>query len=144
MATKGRFYFSRLVNGVRQDFCLSCWNDDNKSLKESVSNCQWKAELPSKKEIPSIPQTKQENALALLKSLLSSPVEETLVETRILALYLVRKRLLTFRRDFDEEGVRYSLFEVNATEEMLIVRKVSLEKANLPELQQTIATKLKI
>ncbi len=144
LATKGRFYFSRLVNGTRQDFCLSCWNDDSKALKENVSNCHWKAEFPVKKEIPSIPQTKQQNALSLLKSLLNSPAEETFLEARILALYLARKRVLAFRRDFDEEGIRYSLFEVNATEEMLIVRKVPLAKANLLELQQTIATKLKM
>lgn len=138
----GETYFSRLTNGQREDFCNVCWNDNSKTIKEVSSNCQWKATLPTKKVTPTIPQTKQQNALALLKSLLQNPAEETLCEARILALYLARKRVLIFRRDFAEESQLYSLFEVNNTEEMLAVKKVSLETISLKELQQAIATKL--
>jgi hypothetical protein len=138
----GENYFSRLTKGERQDFCAVCWNDESKNIQNTASNCQWNALIPLKKAVSVIPQTKQQFALAILKELLADSSQETHSEALVLALYLARKKVLLFRRDYVEDNQRHALFEVASTEEMLCVKRVPLDSIDLVKLQSVIAAKL--
>lgn len=141
----GSTYFSALVKTTRFDYCYNCWHDSSKNIQTQSSSCHWKGNIPYRKTAISPPQTKQQRALEHLKTALQVPTPENCHEALLLALYLVRKRFLVFRRDFlDETGDNYSLFEVIETEEMLPIKKVPLTNINLGSLQASIAEKLKI
>lgn len=132
--SQGDFYCSILEQTSRQDFCISCW----KEMELSPASCFWKAAVPKRKEIISISQTKITSVIELLKAALDTNPAEAL----LLALYLVRKRALTFRRDYSEGDQVYGLYEVNATEEMIAVRKIPLNSIDLTSVKISIASKL--
>ncbi len=144
LLSPGSIYYSALLKTERFDYCNVCWHDDTKEIQSKSYTCYWKGVLPVRRGSISMPQTKGLRALEYLKTLLQNPIPDNCNQALLLALYLVRKRILVFRKDFtDPLGDQYSLFEVNETEEMLPVRKVSLLNLDLAALQGAIAEKLK-
>ncbi len=140
----GTTYYSMLVKTDRLDFCYQCWHDECKAISSRPSTCYWKGSIPERKVSAKPSLTRQERALEQLKSMLLDPTPENSSQALLLALYLVRRRFLVFRRDFvDESGELYSLFEVLETQEMLPVKKVPLVNLDLLSLQAAIAEKLK-
>ncbi len=140
----GSAYYSMLVKTDRLDFCYRCWHDESKDISSRPSTCHWKGSIPERKSSAKPSLTRQERALEHLKSTLLDPTPENSSQALLLALFLVRKRFLVFRRDFvDESGDLYSLFEIIETGEMLAVKKVSLVNLDLVVLQAAIAEKLK-
>jgi hypothetical protein len=139
----GSAYYSMLVKTDRLDYCYLCWHDESKAISSRPSTCYWKGSIPMRKASAKPSLTKQERALEQLKSMLLDPTPENSSQALLLALFLVRRRFLVFRRDFvDESGEVYSLFEVVETEEMLPVKKVPLVNLDLVGLQAAIAEKL--
>ena len=78
------------------------------------------------------------------KSESNSEAEKDPIETLLLALYLVRKRVLTFRKDYVEGGQVFGLYEINSTEEMIAVKKVPLQSLDLTAIKLSIASKLTV
>lgn len=132
--SQGDTYYSILENGLRNDFCLSCWKKQAPS-----GNCVWKATVPFKKEVALPSENKLANAIKLLKTTLT----ECPYEGLLLALYFARKRHIIFRKDFTENAQTFSLYEVAATEEIIQVEKVSLASIQIDTFKRSIAAKLK-
>lgn len=137
--SSGDPYWSVLQNAERQDFCISCWTEVS-STYDTIPCSLWKATIPLRKECILPAQTKLFSTLNLLKESL----EKDPVETLLLALYLVRKRILTFRKDYKEGSQVFGLYEINSTEEIIAVKKVSLLNIDLKAIKQSIASKLAI
>jgi len=79
--------------------------------------------------------------MALLRLAIQNDTPEDRDEAFILALYLMRKRILCFRQEIDQLGERIQLYEVNATEEILPIKKV--EKVPIETVRERIAAKLR-
>lgn len=63
-------------------------------------------------------------------------------EALLLALYLARKKILINRKDFSDAGEIYSLFENSITEEMIVIKKISLTDIETEPLILSIIQKL--
>lgn len=127
-------YFSMLFKTCRQDFCQSCWND----FDRSNCLCYWKASVPIRKCSINPPLSKQDRYLSLLKG----AIEHNSDEAYLLALYLVRKKVLLSRKEYLQGADIFSLFEIASTEEMLTIKKASLSDGNLEALTSGLALKL--
>lgn len=132
--SSGDSYCSILKDTDRHDFCIACWG----RFQDIPSGCHWKSTVPLKKETPSIPPTKFSVAVDLLRA--GDAIEPA--EAFLLALYLVRKRILAFRKDYRDGDRIFGLYEVISTEEMIPVRKVSLAGLDLESVKASIAFKL--
>lgn len=132
----GDQYCSVLENIGRQDYCIPCWTQIHSP--SSSSRCFWKAAIPQKKENISISQNKIASTINLLKA----NIEKNPPEALLLALYLVRKRILILRKDFAEGDQIFGLFEVQATEEMIAVKRVSFSKIDIHATKASIASQL--
>lgn len=130
----GDHYCSVLENTGRHDFCLTCWSQ----MATPPLRCFWKATIPKKKEIVSPAQIKISSIIKLLKA----DLDKNPIEALLLALYLVRKRILTFRKDYVEGDQVFGLYEVISTEEMIAVKRVSLFNADLKTIKISIVSKL--
>ncbi len=153
---RGNDYYSLLIGDdlvasknptlVRQDFCLSCWQLSSKENTDIPSGSYWKSTIPQRKSTPLTAQLKrEESALHLLKSAMhanKSQNDLTDVEVFFLALYLARRRTLTFRHEIDQGGTPFQLFEITETEELLALKKVNFDQVDLHILQKTLALKL--
>lgn len=141
--SSGDSYWSILENSGRQDFCTPCWtqipNEKVTNTQIPSARCFWKAVIPKKKENNSPAQTKIASAIDLLKD----NIDQNHTEALLLALYLTRKRILIYRKDYVEGDQIFSLYEVLSTEEMIAVKKVSLRNIDLNSIKTSIASKLK-
>lgn len=141
----GATYYSLLVEEKeqgqqRRDYCAKCWETvaiDDDFLKSKI---YWKSRVPSKKEEPQLPQDRDERAFVLLKTALE---ESNNPEAFVLALYLARKRLISLRKEFNnDKGQVQQLYEVLETEEMLCVNKVPLSSLQIVQIQTQLAKKM--
>jgi len=127
------FYFSLLEESQRQDFCKCCWEQKNKPTASF-----WKTR-PLKTQSQSNPLLiqKEARALAHLKEMLGS--SDTLEEQFFLALFLARKKVLSFKEEITKYGTLYQLFEVVATAEILNVQKINMLTVDAAKVQIEIA-----
>jgi hypothetical protein len=142
----GSEYYSTLTldkekGYARQDFCLSCWENSEKNGVQTA----WKAKVVTKNEQGDhSSKTRDEKAIHLLKGATASFNEEEWAEVFVLALYLARRRILYLRQELtQEDGSTLCIYEVAATEEMIPVKRKSLMRVNIDEVQSKIAQKLK-
>lgn len=127
----------------RKDLCKSCWSNLKVNGLPLNVMSYWQSKIPSIKEnLPPIPLQRDERALSLLKSMMTSEDIQAAKEAYILALYLLRKKRLSLRQEIDQLGQSLLLFEIVETEELLPVKKISLESHEIEILQKSISDKL--
>jgi hypothetical protein len=139
----GTDYYSLLKEGdesmLRQDFCPHCWTTLAEEERQQAFS-YWKSHIEEKKE--SIPfQTRPLRALAVLKNLLFQP-DGNSAELFVLALYLAHARQLILRKEFEENGETYCLYEVVRQDEFFTIKKVALSQLEVEQLQYSLAIKL--
>lgn len=136
-------YFSSISKGeedyLREDYCEGCW----KKTSADALLAFWRGRVPPKKQDPDLPKDKEERAMHLLKEALCQDNENQKILAFYLALYLQRQKMLTLRKELQEEsGRRIYLFEVIETEEMLAVPRAAVTKGALTSVQKEIASLL--
>lgn len=138
----GMEYFSVLLEDdlkkvKRFDYCSACWNSPEE--KRVVGSGHWKSRLESKNIPP--PTSRAEKALHLLKKLLESedPPEN---EIFVLVLLLCHMRRLALRKEFNENSIRYGLYENVCTEEFIKIKLVDVSSLEIEKTQLSIASKL--
>ena len=99
MLAPGMEYYSVLLQQenvyTRYDFCVICWETSAKNKFSDLAKTIWKAKVASKKEMEDLSiKTRDEKAFLLLKEALQKTCDEDWAETFVLALYLVRRKLL--------------------------------------------------
>ena len=114
---------------VRLDYCQNCWEE--MKLPEKTF---WKGKIQRK--IDNILKSAEESAMLYLEEILSH--QDKKAEAFILALYLVRKKLLAFRKSIEE----FDLYEKLETEKMLAIPKILISQLDLVLLQKNLAEKL--
>lgn len=114
---------------LRNDYCKTCWKEMQSSEKTF-----WKGKIQPK--LKDELKSSEETALLYLEDILTSGDKKQ--EAFILALYLVRKKILAFRKSIDG----FDLYEKLETEEMLAIPKVPIAELNLADLQKSLAEKL--
>lgn len=140
----GSNYFSTISSDKlsaelqRSDYCHTC-----SAEPLTAADSHWKSTIAVKKTLLIGADKRLETALGLLLNT-SNGSDEPLSpeEAFFLALYLARKRILLFKKEIDDAGVRHQLFEVVDTEEMLAVKKVDFNAVDAATLQKAIAKKL--
>jgi len=121
-------------NLLRKDYCESCW-------KEAAGEgrvTSWSSKVPTKKGGKRLPIDRNERALELLKESLS---KEEAPEAFVLALFLARSRYAALRKELPEGT---SLYEVLATEEMLVVPRVKLSTLQIATIQARLAERFSL
>lgn len=146
----GMEYYSILlpdeeIGYQRYDYCLACWEASVRDQFNVTAKTAWKAKVATKNEVEDLSlKTRDEKAFYLLQEALKNPQNENWAETFVLALYLARRRILYLRQEMpQEDGSILCVYEVGATEEMLIIRRKALTRVNIEEVQLKIAEKLK-
>lgn len=114
---------------LRHDYCKNCWNE-----MQSPEKTFWKGKIQHK--VKDELKSSEEMAMLYLEGILASPDKKQ--EAFILALYLVRKKILAFRKSIDG----FDLYEKLETEEILAIPKVAISELNLADLQKSLAEKL--
>lgn len=142
----GSEYFSLLIEEdnekwQRMDFCLACWPEAKKKFSEQI-HTYWKAQVPIEQDKTELHRNRNEKALELLKSALQGETDEEKAEAFVLALFLVRSRILALRQQIMRDGCKVGLYEVLASEEMLPVRLLPLSQLQVEKLQVQLAKKL--
>lgn len=142
----GSEYYSILIdkeeeNWERMDFCLRCWAEAKQKWSEKV-HTHWKSQIPPEQTKADLNKSRNEKALELLREAIQADTSDEHAEAFILALYLVRCRVLALRQQLVREGVKIGLYEVIATEEMLPVRLLPLSQLQVNKLQEQLAKKL--
>lgn len=137
----GTDYYSLILEGenesiIRHDYCSKCWTPPQVSKKHTY----WKSSIEAKPELPAS-QSRTEKALALLKNLLQQPVGQE-NEIFVMALYLAHARKLVLRKEFEEQGVAYYLYEVMHQDEFITIKKVDLSLLETHALQKTLSARL--
>ncbi len=127
---------------IRRDFCPSCWRDSIAQTTVIHDRIYWKSHIGLKQE-PLISKqcSRTTRALSLLKSLLADPDRDE-NEVFVLALFLAHSRRLTARQEIEQDGGRYTLYEVANENEYLMIKKVALPHLKIEELQCVLAEKL--
>lgn len=126
----------------RQDFCESCWAELKSRGLPASTKSYWHAAIPIKKVEEALPERKEEKALSLIRKALVADTPNDRRESFILALYLVRKKMLAFRQKVELQGEVIHLYEVVATEELLAVKTIALHPADIDILQGRLAEML--
>lgn len=125
----------------RQDFCAACWQELILAHSETPSfrGYYWKSKIEKKNA--ATPSSRTERALKLFKSLIieASPPEEELF---VLVLLLAHLRRLVCRKEIEEEGVRYGLYEILNQDEFVKIKHVDLSTLEIEKIQQALAAKL--
>lgn len=114
---------------VRQDYCHNCWRES-----KHIEKTYWKGKIQSKETVEL--KSSEERALAYLEEILTH--EDKKQEAFILALFLVRKKMLAYRKSI--EG--FDLYEKLANEEMIAIPKITISQLDIPFLQKSLAEKL--
>ena len=126
---------------VRHDYCKNCWSRLQIDLDTVVTH--WKGRVPHEEaQIPD--RTKEERALALLKELIAADNYEAHQQAYILALFLVRQRLLALRRELvQDDGTPVQLYEAVETEEMFCLKKIDIASLPVVAIQKALASQLR-
>jgi len=142
----GEEYHSVLVEKeeeiVRRDFCAKCWPEVQKD-EEIAGNTHWKGKVPEKRVEKMQDLSRDEKALELLREALAEEGGAAEEEAFVLGLYLERRRLIARRKEVPRDGALFALYEVLATEEMLIVKTIPLSQLAVKGIQLRISEKLK-
>lgn len=115
----------------RQDYCLKCWEIFTKDPSFLEIKSHWKAKMPAKKEQTKVPAGHYAKIIDVLQLLMTLDTPEAFSQAYLLTLYLVRKRQLTFRQEIQIQGKPSVIYEVNATQQILCIKKIdpkTLEK----------------
>jgi hypothetical protein len=124
---------------LRKDFCLHCWEEPQKGEQLMT---YWRSKVQVKEsQIPSS-APKHLKALSLLKEMCKEPASIEENELFILALYLARAKQLILRKEWEQEGQVYYLYEIVESEEIVTIKKVDLSLLNIENIQQKLAQKL--
>ena len=147
--TQGMEYFSVLEDTeneglFRKDYCVSCWE---KLLEDPEQNSfgkvHWKSCVPVRKQDSRSNVRRDERAMELLREILEKGEEEEAPEAFVLALLLVRNKVLQLKQELKEDdGQTILLYEETGTEEMLGVTKVDLSQIQTQKIQHILAHKL--
>lgn len=143
----GMEYYSFLMQDenqkfIRRDFCLACWQQFMKEVDVKQGHGYWKSRIENKKESSSSSgQSKTAKALILFKTLLQE-VNRNEAEIFILALLLARARRLILRRELEQEGQLYALYEVAHQETFFMIKKIEVSQLETAVIQQSLAKKL--
>lgn len=126
----------------RQDLCEECWHTlKNRGLPDAARS-YWQVKVPIKPPAEDLPKHKEERALVLLKRALAGNSLAEQNEAFILALYLARKKFLQYRQALDQLGECIYLYEIVDTEELLAIKKMSLDSDEIIRLQKRLAEML--
>lgn len=125
---------------IRQDYCLPCWKEVSSQVDLNKNFTFWQSKTNLKIALPNS-KNKVTRAVSLLKQLInqSEPHDS---EIFILALYLARARQLYLRKEFEENGSIYHLYELVEYDEFITVKKVLLTALEAPFLQKKISAQL--
>lgn len=145
---QGMHYFSLLEDDdgsyQRKDYCLPCWEKTRMEAEIPLDQAiYWKSRVPVKKQVPESALRRDEKALQLLKEIAQSDSKEDIAQAFVLALLLVRNKILQQRQEVvQDDGWTVNLYEVMATEEMIAVKKIDLSLIESTKIQSILAEKL--
>lgn len=139
----GMEYYSLLLDREdqscsRQDFCTKCWLETNGEIAKGEGFWKSRIEIQESKKTP---QPRIERALTLLKELMNHQ-EKNESELFVLSLFLAHARRLFLRREFEEHGASYALYEIGHQDEFVTIKKVALTDLEIGTLQSALANKL--
>ena len=139
----GMEYFSRLMDQVkegsyvRSDYHIDCW----KQIADEPCSL-WKGKIPLKREPSELPKQRDARSLYLLKEALAICDPKSYPEAFVLSLYLARRRKIILRQErLLNDGHPALLYEIMATEEMILVPKLALSDLQVKEIQLALAAK---
>lgn len=118
---------------VRIDYCQECWQEH--LGKNALGS--WKGKVPPKNEKRKTVD-RNAKALELLKASLKKEALADQEEAFVLSLYLARNRQIALRKELSSNT---SLYEILATEEMLVVPKLKLSTLEIDKIQERLAKK---
>lgn len=120
---------------VRSDFCLACWAllQEEKSLP--LHQAYWKTKVASQTAHRGTRWTK---ALTLLFQFLQCPSAYE-AEIFVLCLYLAHARQIILRREFEQEGKTYQVYEVLQQKEEFTIQAIHLSATQIATVQQSLA-----
>lgn len=145
----GMEYYSLLLkeddsHSIRRlDYCSACWREALVDVDLGKSQGYWKSRIEIKlpKEA-SYNQTRTAKALTLLKDFLKSPTDTNEAEVFVLSLLLARARQLLLRKEFQENGFVYLLYEIAGQDEFVTIKKIELPQLKVQALQASLSSKL--
>lgn len=118
----------------RRDFCPTCWQEmQEREAAKPETKGYWKAKIEPKKISPE--KSRIGRALELLK-------EAQGEELFVLCLFLSHARQLALRKEFEEEGATYHLYEILRHDEFITVKAMNLSQAQTENIQKSLAQKL--
>lgn len=129
---------------IRQDYCKNCWSKLTEQQKNMPSLTQWKSIFLKKEDDKNIFLNREQKILSLFKDKAANDSIESQQEAYILALYLLRKKIIFCRKEFSNENNElFFLLEIAETEEHIIIKKFLNHDLNIQLLQKKIALVLK-
>lgn len=142
----GTDYYSLIVEDENQtkkrlDFCPLCWKEHPQEAKSPL--IYWKSHIEIRQESASLPSSRTHRALALLKTMVLEP-QSSEEELFVLALFLAHARKLILRKEFEEEGLAYMLYEVAQQDEFVAIKKIDLSTLETKVLQDSLSVKLNL
>lgn len=141
----GAEYYSLVLDEEEQaikrwDFCPACWNEHFPQQATKPSVTYWKSRIEIKQENLT-PSSRTQRALALLKMMLLEPCLQE-EEIFVLALFLAHARKLILRKEFEEQGQLYILYEIAQQDEFVTIKKIDLSLLETKVLQDSLSAKL--
>lgn len=142
----GMNYFSLLTpqpgetSYQRQDFCHRCWE---KTSPQKEGNIYWQSTLAPKTES----SDRSERSLHLLdrlRALQETADASSLATAFLLALLLVREKILHRKQEISSSAGCFLLYEVVDSGEILTVQKVSLSLTEVQKIEQEIRSWMNI
>ena len=124
---------------TRRDFCSVCWERDKHLAEEKEGRIYWKSKI-EKRFIPD-KSSKTERALYVLQEMLQHPVDQE-EKIFVLCLFLSHARQLALRKEWEEQGETYHLYEILRKEECFKIKAVSLSQLQIEKIQEFLAQEL--
>lgn len=143
--TPGNEYYSALFESAdgekicRKDFCVSCW-ENNEREEKPISH--WKAKIPVEPPQIENQQDQLDHVMDLFREALQENSEESDCEAYTLSLYLTRKKKLIYRKELKHQGQLGSLYEDPSTSEMFFVKKVPLQSLEQHQVVNTLEKRI--
>lgn len=116
----------------RLDYCSKCWSPH---LKEGAKS-HWRALVPAKNESTAPDENSFLNLVDHLRFFLEKGSNPS--QAFILALYLLRKKVLQKRQELEHEGMLVTLYEVKNSDEILVVPHVDITNLDAAQLQNEL------